>query len=146
MDNLSSIIKVEYCFLSDIKTLGVDTNGIILELKQTSHWRLIPVLSEQIQIESVPERQNGTLVYKNTGTIKVPKQKRINDIIDFSDNEIILKTTLADNTELIYGDKSHPIRTTRENKTPNSPSSLANITIRLSNEDMHGALPLLKIN
>ncbi len=85
-------------------------------------------------------------MYKNTGTIKIPKQKLVNDIINFSDNEIILKTTLSDGTELIYGDKLHPIRTMRENKTPSSPSLLTNITILLSGEDTHGVLPLLNPN
>ncbi len=146
MDNLRVIVKAEYCFLSDIRILGVDTKGVILDLKYTSRWRLVPASLGQIQFESVPEKENGTLIYKTTGTIKIPKQKPVSDIIEFLDSEIIIKITLADGVELIYGDKSHPIRTLRENKTPSSPSTLANTTILLRGEDTHGALPLLNMS
>ncbi len=142
MDNLGVITKVEYAFVEDVRIFAVNNECAIVKLSKP--WVHLPVLADNVSIKSTPNHTEGITVYSTTGTINISKSKsqNIKPLLKFNNRKIILKITTANNEQLVYGDRLHPIYTISENITPNTAGALANFRVTLKGEDTHGALPL----
>ncbi len=140
MGILGAIIKIKYCFIHEVKLFGINDDKAFVVLATNKQWHTIPAALGKINLKSTPQTEGDTLVYTTEGTVNIPHSRYQNLLTNLSGKKIIIKVTLVDNTELIYGDKLNPILAIQEKVTPSTPVGFAGTIIKFIGKDTHGAL------
>lgn len=144
MDNIGSIIAIDYIRSKQIEHQIIAHDQTLLLLKAGSTWQPIPLRVEHIDLTLSIKQEAGNTLYTIKGVLKVPLSHKDAHHIEqqLKDNTVILRCLTANGTRCYYGDMQHPIHTHTVKQVGNRPQDLSYVQISINGLLLHDSLVL----